>query len=153
MAIIANIKTLSGVGVLADKTIKQELPTFRRLNLIYGFNGSGKSMLSRLFACLETGKHHEELPVGCSFEITLDDGATYRAPNALAGLESRVCVFNEDFIARNLRWQEGRASSIFYISEEQSDLAAELRATQRSLADQERLREADNKIADEREKT
>lgn len=152
MAAIATIKTLSGVGVLADKAARDDIPPFRQFNLVYGFNGSGKSTLSRLFACLEEGKHHGNLPSGCSFEIALDGGATFKAPNALGGLESHVRVFNEDFIARNLEWKEGRASSIFYISEEQSDLAAELNAAQQTLADKERSRDADKKIADEREK-
>ncbi len=153
MATIATIKTLSGVGVLADKTAKEVIPLFRQFNLLYGFNGSGKSTLSRLLACLETGTHHGNLPTGCSFEIALDGGAMFKAPNALGGLESHVRVFNEDFITRNLEWKEGRASSIFYISEEQSDLAAELSAAQHTLADKERSRDADNQIADEREKT
>ncbi|MCB5200518.1 AAA family ATPase [Loktanella sp. TSTF-M6] len=152
MATIATIKTLSGVGVLANKAAREDIPPFRQLNLVYGFNGSGKSTLSRLFACLEEGKHQENLPTGCSFEVALDGGATFKAPNALGGLESHVRVFNEDFISRNLQWKEGRASSIFYISEEQSELAAELSTAQQTLADKERKREADKRIADEREK-
>lgn len=153
MAAIATIKTLSGVGILADKTAREELPRFRRYNLVYGFNGSGKSTLSRIFACLEAGKHHDDLPADCNFEIALEHGATLGTPNALSGLEKRICVFNEDFIARNLRWQEGRASSIFYISKEQSDLAAELRTAQQTLQEKKITLEADKKIATEREKT
>ena len=152
MAIITTIKTLSGVGILADKAARDDIPSFRKFNLVYGFNGSGKSTLSRLFSCLEAGKHQDNLPAGCNFEIATDGGVSFKTPNALGGLESRVCVFNEDFIARNLRWNEGRASSIFYISEEQSDLAAELRATQQTLLEKERSCDADRKIADEREK-
>lgn len=152
MATIATIKTLRGVGVLADKAARDEVPLFRQFNLVYGFNGSGKSTLSRLFACLEEGKHQGNLPTGCSFEIALDGGATFKAPNALGGLERHVRVFNEDFIARNLEWKEGRASSIFYISEEQSGLAAELSDAQRTLSDKKRSRDADKKIFDEREK-
>lgn len=152
MATIETIKTLTGVGVLADKKAKEDMPPFCRFNLIYGFNGAGKSTLSRVFSCLEEGKHQEDLPSGSSFEIALDDGVTFKAPNALNGLESRICVFNEDFIARNLRWQEGRASSIFYISEEQSDLAAERRTAQQTLVEKQRSKEAEKRIASEREK-
>jgi wobble nucleotide-excising tRNase len=153
MAIIETIKSLTGVGVLADKNAKEDMPPFRRFNLVYGFNGAGKSTLSRVFACLEAGKHQEDLPSGCSFEIALDDGVTFKAPNTLTGLENRICVFNDDFIARNLRWQEGRASSIFYISEAQSDLAAERRTTQQTLTEKQRSLEAEKKIASEREKS
>ena len=152
MATIAKIRTLSGVGVLADKSARDDIPPFRQFNLVYGFNGSGKSTLSRLFACLEAGKYQESLPTNCNFEIALDSGATVKTPNTLGGLENFVCVFNEDFIARNLKWDEGRASSIFYISEEQSDLAADLRAAQHTLSDKNKSLTADKKIADEREK-
>jgi predicted ATPase len=31
------------------------MPELRKLNLIYGFNGSGKTILSRVFASLEAG--------------------------------------------------------------------------------------------------
>ena len=44
-----------------------------------------------------------------------------------------IHVFNQEFIERNLRWSEGAASSIFYISEEQSDLADELNRTRVEL--------------------
>ncbi|MCA2008522.1 AAA family ATPase [Tritonibacter mobilis] len=153
MTTISTLKTLSSVGVLADKIAGEDIPSFRRFNLIYGFNGSGKSTLSRVFACLEAGKHLDCLPKDSSFELALDNGVVVKAPNALGGLESQVCVFNEDFVTRNLRWQEGRASSIFYISEEQSDLAAELRRAKKTLAEKKSSRAAAEKIAGEREKT
>lgn len=85
VAIIKRIKTLKGVGILADKGSKDQSPSFLRFNLLYGFNGSGKSTLSRVFACLEAGKQHEALPEECSFEIELDDGTSYTAPKKLTG--------------------------------------------------------------------
>jgi len=45
MAIITTIKTLSGVGILADKAARDDMPPFRQFNLVYGFNGSGKSTI------------------------------------------------------------------------------------------------------------
>lgn len=56
-----------------------------------------------------------------------------RAPDKLAGLEERICVFNTDFIERNLRWADGTAASIFYISEDQAGAAAALRAAEAEL--------------------
>lgn len=133
MAIIKRMRLLKDAGVLADRTARDAGPVFLSYNLIYGFNGSGKSTLSRLFACLQAGKTHEEVPEGCSFEIEMDDGTVYGSPGNLSGIESRVCVFNTDFVDRNLRWKEGRATSVFYISEAQSDLAAELEAKKEML--------------------
>ena len=133
MAIIKRTRSLQGVGILANRSARDVGPEFLRYNLIYGFNGSGKSTLSRLFACLERGKLHKDMPDGCAFEVEMDDGTVYRSPDSLGGLEERVCVFNTDFIERSLQWKSGRATSIFYISEEQAGAAAELRNKQTAL--------------------
>ena len=121
------------MGILADRTARDDGPEFRRYNLVYGFNGSGKSTLSRLFTCLEQGHHHHDMPEGCRFEVEMDDGIVYGSPNSLRGLEGRVCVFNTDFIERSLQWKTGRAASIFYISEQQAEAAGELARKQTAL--------------------
>jgi len=130
---IKRIRILKGVGVLADQQPSQASPEFLRYNLIYGFNGSGKSTLSRLFSCLQSNKVTADLPSGCSFGFELSDGSVRNSPDQLNGLEQRVCVFNADFIERNLRWDQGTANSIFYISEEQAEAAAALRAAEAEL--------------------
>ncbi len=133
MAFVKRIRSLKGVGVLADKGAKDLGLGFLKLNLIYGLNGSGKSTFSRLFACLQKGREHPQLPDGCAFEIELENGMIYGAPNKLQGLEDRVCVFNTDFVAENLQWEKGTASSIFYLSQEQADLVAELKNVETTL--------------------
>lgn len=146
MAIIRRFRRLAGAGILADKGTNDDGLEFLRHNLIYGFNGSGKSTLSRILACLEIGKRHAALPDECSFEIEMDDGSCFGSPDELSGLEDRVCVFNTDFIERNLQWASGRANSIFYISEEQAELAAELKAAQELVAPGVAARDAQSKL-------
>lgn len=133
MAQITRIRTLKGVGILADQAASAATPNFLRYNLIYGFNGSGKSTLVRLFSSLQLNKVHPGLPEGCSFGFELADGTCLSAPDKLSGLEERICVFNTDFVERNLRWDQGTANSIFYISKEQADAAAALRAGEAEL--------------------
>lgn len=133
MPAIKRIRSLKGVGILADKTPKDTGPDFLKVNLIYGFNGSGKSTLSRVFACLQIGQRHLELPDGCQFAIELDDGSVYSTPDSLQGLENTVCVFNSDFVTRNLQWEKGTASSIFHLSQEQGELIEQLRAAETAL--------------------
>lgn len=152
MAIIKRIRTLKGVGILADKGAKDHSSNFLRFNLLYGFNGSGKSTLSRIFACLEAGKHHEALPNECSFEIEMDDGSSYTAPKKLTGIENRVCVFNTDFIERNLQWEAGRANSIFYISQALAELATELKAAQQLVPAGVNARETQAKVVNASDK-
>ncbi|MDC7684519.1 AAA family ATPase [Asticcacaulis sp. BYS171W] len=152
MAIISRIKTLKGVGILADKTAKDLGAEFLRYNLVYGFNGSGKSTLSRVFACLEAGEHNEALPDQCAFEIEMDNSQTYSSPKKLGGLENRICVFNVDFVDRNLQWGVGRANSIFYISKQQADLAGELQAAIDSVPAGAAAKEAQSKVVSTTEK-
>jgi len=152
MATIKRVRSLHGVGILADREGRELGPNFVCHNLIYGFNGSGKSTLSRLFASLEAGKRDVKLPNDCSFEIELDDGTIHSAPASLSGIEKRVCVFNADFIERSLHWAEGRASSIFYISEEQAELASELRAAQSQIPIRAEARAAQEKVLSASEK-
>ncbi|WP_176945391.1 hypothetical protein [Bradyrhizobium sp. Rc2d] len=48
-------------------------------------------------------------------------------------MEKRVCVFNNDFIAANLRWESGVASPIFYIGADQAEAAKQLKALEAVL--------------------
>jgi wobble nucleotide-excising tRNase len=127
MAFVKRIRSLKGVGILADKRPNDPGADFLKMNLIYGFNGSGKSTLSRLFTSLQQGCRHTQLPEDCTFEIEFDGDTIYSGPDNLQGVEERVCVFNTDFVAENLQWEKGTASSIFYLSHEQADLVAQLR--------------------------
>jgi wobble nucleotide-excising tRNase len=133
MSKIQRVRSLKGVGILANKAAKDPGFEFLKVNLIYGFNGSGKSTLSRVFSSLQKGIAHAELPDECAFEIELDDGAIYGAPNKVTGLENRICVFNTDFMAENLQWDKGTASSIFYLSQEQAELVEQLKTVEMAL--------------------
>lgn len=133
MPLLKRVRTLKNVGVLADRSAKDAEPTFLRYNLIYGFNGSGKSTFSRLLFSLQTGALGSGLPEGGSFELEMDDGGIYGSPTTLTGLQERVCVFNSDFVDRNLRWAEGKANSIFSISQEQAEAVEELKMAEAEL--------------------
>lgn len=127
LATIKRIQSLTGLGILEDRSAKQQEPLFQRWNLIYGFNGSGKSTLSRTFLSLQKAQIQSDLPDNCSFEIEFHDGKVYGTTTSLTGVEQKICVFNNDFIDENLQWDHGTANSIFYISESQASKVAELR--------------------------
>jgi len=130
---IKSLKSLKGMGILADHDGRAPAIGFRRLNLIYGFNGSGKSTLSRLFESLRRATRHPQLPAGSAFEIELSDGKKLSCPDALAGLEPHIAVFNTDYIVDNLGWNDARAKPIFFIGQEQAELADELKALRSTL--------------------
>lgn len=132
-AIITNIFLLKNAGIFTERTANSTALNLRKFNLVYGFNGSGKTTLSRIFASLEAGSLHPKLPQNCLFEITLSDGTKLGVPSNPCGLERRMLVFNSDFIEKNLQWQLGKASPVFFIGAEQSEKAAELANCEKSI--------------------
>ena len=138
---IANIRSLKGLGIFADRARGSAAVPFRRYNLIYGFNGSGKSTLSRLFSSLEAGAMHERLPADATFEVELDDGAVLGCPTNPNGLERQIVVFNSDYIDRNLQWASGVANPVFFIGADQAEAAGVLSKLEASISQQTVIKE------------
>jgi len=89
---IEKISRLKHPGVLRDFTWPVDLSTFGRFNLIYGWNGSGKTTISRLFRYLE---HRDVPPAG---QGTLCVGGTDVDGSSFPQATTQVRVFNRDFI-------------------------------------------------------
>ena len=53
---IDKISRIRNLGVFRAFAWPVDLPTFARYNLVYGWNGSGKTTISRLFRALEVRK-------------------------------------------------------------------------------------------------
>lgn len=123
---IQRINSLKGLPVFAAYTAPTDLLQFRRHNLIYGFNGCGKTTLSRVLASLGSGIIPARLSNGGSFDVLLSDGTRIQSDTVDQSLSDRVVVFNEDFIEDNLRWKDGTANPLFYIGKEQADLSENL---------------------------
>jgi wobble nucleotide-excising tRNase len=74
-----------------------DLPEFKKYNLIYGWNGSGKTSFSRVLRSFELGenyyKHPERVP---EFEFKLKNGKSIDQ-NGLTAFPN-IKVFNKDFI-------------------------------------------------------
>ncbi|TAK39919.1 MAG: hypothetical protein EPO30_01810 [Lysobacteraceae bacterium] len=142
---VQKISKTVGLGVLKDCPPPPAVQ-LRRYNLIYGFNASGKTTLSRVFASLGKGVLSPKLPVGAAFEIELSDGTKIKSGGDLGLLTKRLLVFNGDFQDENLRWKDGTASPVFYIGREQADLAQKLGEVEKAKSEKElSLRVAEEK--------
>lgn len=84
---------------------------FTKYNLIYGWNYSGKTTLSRLFQVLAKPAELTQWQ-GCQFEVELQGGAKLTHVN-LANPQ-RIKVFNRDFIQGNFQ-QEHKAPAVFIV--------------------------------------
>lgn len=93
------VSTIREFGVF-DNFSGAGLPDFAPFNLIYGWNYSGKTTLSRVFRCLEVGALHPDYP-DANFSFTHSDGLARDHSFATA---TNVRVFNEDFKREHLLW-------------------------------------------------
>jgi wobble nucleotide-excising tRNase len=120
---ITKINKIKNLGLLfCDYTCTCELPAFKRFNLIYGWNASGKTTLSRLFNAI--GGSQEE--VSLEYEIVDDSGKEYKHGEPFP---QKVRVFNQDYIKNNIKILEGQANSItILLGKENKELAEQIEA-------------------------
>ncbi|GAH05673.1 unnamed protein product, partial [marine sediment metagenome] len=106
-----------------DFSWNKDIPEFKRFNLIYGWNRSGKTILSRVFsACEKKSTAFKEYPkedgVDGIFETKTDTGSTIKSWN-IASCNLPVKVFNQDFINENISFDPSNpCNPIVYVSEE-----------------------------------
>lgn len=145
---ITKINKIKDFGVLKNFN-GSALPEFKTFNLIYGWNYSGKTTLSRVFRCLEKGKLHDDY-LTATFEM---ENATAKYDNTFA-VKPNIRVFNSDFVKDNLKWDADNIEPIFLLGAENIELQTELKqketdlsTAETDLAEAKRLRsEKQNRI-------
>lgn len=112
---LKQINYLNDFGIYKDYSHNPNLDCFSRFNLFYGWNGSGKSTISRLMRMLSNRSIDEDYS-NCKFEVELEDGSKV-TQNTLNNFPFKMFVFNQDFINENINWDQV-IKSILLISEE-----------------------------------
>jgi len=114
---------LINFGIFHDFNWNTELSDFKKYNLIYGWNRSGKTTISRVFASCEKKSTYnkdnfKQYPENGEFEITTDDRFTVNNTNVFNNVLP-IKVFNQDFIDENLSFDPSDSCNpIIYVSEE-----------------------------------
>lgn len=91
---------------------------FARFNVIYGGNGSGKSTLAALLAELAKGDWSD----GTILTVKDDSQQTREIRKPDEALATRLCVFNADYVTKNLKFDKGETESLLYLGEESIDI-------------------------------
>ena len=112
----------------------------RRLNLIYGWNGSGKTTMSRVFNFLERRTVHIPDLAPIVFQVETPSHAVKETDLATHRLNIRV--FNEDFVKDNLAFDNSQAKRIVIIGKANIELQKEIAALETERA--EKTREAED---------
>jgi wobble nucleotide-excising tRNase len=112
---IRRILHIKGFGVFGNFQWPAALPEFKQFNLIYGWNYSGKTTLSRAFRCFEQKLPHADF-AGAQVQLKADDGTVHHlsAPHAAPVFR----VFNSDFVQANLSFGDGSAVPILVLGAE-----------------------------------
>ncbi|MFM0213266.1 AAA family ATPase, partial [Paraburkholderia sediminicola] len=143
---IKAIAKIKGLGVYENYVKPLGTQEFGVKNLIYGWNYSGKTTLSRLFAQLENKTPNPDLG-GCSFALEIDNGSITEANYTQSGLTVRV--FNSDFIRDNLHFGGEHFKPILLLGQESDQAQKKLdnynERIKKTLA---RIREIKGRIGD-----
>lgn len=81
---------------------------FKKVNIIYGRNYSGKTTLSRIFRCIEKQEIHKDYP-DANFSLETDDGTVIHSHPECS---KKIRVYNTDFVKENLSWLHNTDGSI-----------------------------------------
>ena len=130
---IKNLAKITGVGIWRDHKPKSPDADFAQKTIIYGFNGTGKTSLSRIFSSLEANLLANGLDDSAKFHAKFSNGSTASDSNLVHPFGNHLLVFNSDFISRNFQWDEGSALPIFHIDEENIEKVKDLRQLEADL--------------------
>ncbi len=87
---------------LWDKALDKDT-AFKKVNIIYGRNYSGKTTLSRIFRCVEKGEIHQHYP-DANFSMSSNAGVLTQNNLSFASSDIKIRVYNTDFVKENLSW-------------------------------------------------
>ncbi len=102
---INRIKRVKNLGLFRNYAPVAKLKDFNQFNLIYGWNGCGKTTFSRLFDSLESGSHIDYPTL--EYEIETTNRFVQGIP-----FDRKVRIFNQDYIDANLQIRQGKTKSI-----------------------------------------
>lgn len=115
---IARIRKIRNHWVFRDFTWPSGLPTFAQFNVIYGWNGSGKTALSVLFRHLQRKESISESEI----EFELEDSTKISGANIPNANTPDVRVFNRDFVDETIQAiGDGNVSPVYVLGEKSID--------------------------------
>ena len=116
---IKSIQRLRKFGVFEDFSKLASLSDFADKNIIYGWNYSGKTTLSRLFATLGSKTPNADFSEA-TFSIL--DQQNQSVTDATLGTCTKIVeVFNSDFVASNLSWNGSDFQPILLLGEDAAE--------------------------------
>jgi len=127
---ITRVTKISGHRVFRDFAWSSDLHCFGQFNLIYGWNGCGKTTLSSLFAHIENRTNLTEGEV----EFEIDENRKCPGTAIANTTLPAVRVFNRDFINATITAAGERVAPIYYLGEDSIEKQAKIDELKKQLA-------------------
>lgn len=127
---------------LSVKDYENNIAEFKKINILYGRNYSGKTVLSRILRALETGFISDKY-ASAEFQLSFNNG-TNVAQDSLARHGKIVRVFNEDFVRENLHFITNPNESIVpfaILGDDNNKIEEEIKTLENKLGSQEEGKE------------
>jgi deoxyribonuclease-4 len=141
---ITKINKLKKFGIFQDFSWNG-LDDFKKKNLIYGWNYSGKTTLSKLFQNLEF-KDKDKYFSGSEFDITTgkEDTSTNHSQDDLENFPYDVKVFNTNYIKRIFTWDNPHSDIqpiSFYLGDPSGNLDKQIKVLDKKKDQLENIRD------------
>ncbi|MBA4416782.1 MAG: AAA family ATPase [Syntrophus sp. (in: bacteria)] len=142
---IKKIKTINEYAVFHDfdwdSNIRDKgnnIVEFKKLNILYGHNYSGKTTLSRIFRTFETGCMHEKY-LSSRFKLQ-HSGAENLSHETVDTCPYVIRVYNRDFVGENLKWltdEEGSIKPFAILGEKNIEIEKQIGEKEKTLGSEE----------------
>ncbi len=123
---IQRIDTIKDFGIFNNYSWASSagIEDFKEKNILYGWNYSGKTTLSRIFSALRDQSLHHDFP-NALFKLTHDKG--YLDQSNLSSFPYKVAVYNAEYAKDNLRWEyDENINAIFFEVGDNAKIATEV---------------------------
>ncbi len=129
---VDKVVSLRNFGIFRDYSWPTDLEPFKRFNLIYGWNRSGKTTLSRVFtACEKKTTAFNQYPKTGQFTVATGSNRQL-TDRDLSATSLSIRVFNKDFIDENISFEPSiSCNPIVLISKEDIEGQKELEVAQK----------------------
>ena len=126
---IKKIERIENFGIFHNYK-DNNLPEFKKYNLIYGWNASGKTTLSKLFQLLPSGSHEdfEEL----KYKVSLSNPNDILKENE-PYIGREIKVFNREYIEENVNFKEGSVRPILILGKENKEISDRIKINEELL--------------------
>jgi len=135
---IRRITRIRNYRVFRDFTWPSDLPDFARFNLIYGWNATGKTVLSTLFRHLQ-----KKVPIAEGDVQFLMDGTVVSGNGIATAVLPQVRVFNRDLVDRNIfEVPHQQLPPVYFFGEDSAEKQKQIEALKNDAADATRERQS-----------